>query len=226
MLSPELARRRTHSQSGPVESDRPGAPLLLCLWRRLFSSRLRSVSQPPPSLRRWNHLARTCLLSGVKVQSSKLDEAMAAHGTKVSGTIFTVMFWFSVSIQPILYSYFRSSCSWRVRIGKTLSFFFGGGGWRPDHKLWPPVFLNSVALALKGIEYEYKPVHLLQDGGQQVRMHQLSYRQSGHGLTTFFIKDHTCAECANHLHVLHWLQLDAICPGCSKGYASHCGCYL
>ena len=25
-----------------------------------------------------------------------------------------------------------------------------------------------VALALKGIDYDYKPVHLLQDGGQQV----------------------------------------------------------
>lgn len=25
-----------------------------------------------------------------------------------------------------------------------------------------------IALALKGIDYEYKPVHLLQDGGQQV----------------------------------------------------------
>ena len=27
-----------------------------------------------------------------------------------------------------------------------------------------------VALALKGIDYEYKSVHLLQDGGQQVRV--------------------------------------------------------
>ena len=39
----------------------------------------------------------------------------------------------------ILYSYFRSSASYRVRIG----------------------------LALKGIEYEYRPVHLLESGGQQ-----------------------------------------------------------
>lgn len=38
-----------------------------------------------------------------------------------------------------LYSYFRSSCSYRVRI----------------------------ALGLKGLDYEYVPVHLLQDGGQQ-----------------------------------------------------------
>ncbi|NXA50400.1 MAAI isomerase, partial [Nothocercus julius] len=40
---------------------------------------------------------------------------------------------------PILYSYFRSSCSWRVRI----------------------------ALALKGITYNQVPVNLLKDGGQQ-----------------------------------------------------------
>nr|KAF6484782.1 glutathione S-transferase zeta 1 [Rousettus aegyptiacus] len=41
--------------------------------------------------------------------------------------------------KPILYSYFRSSCSWRVRI----------------------------ALALKSIDYETIPVNLLKDGGQQ-----------------------------------------------------------
>ncbi|KAL8620001.1 hypothetical protein ACOMHN_015283 [Nucella lapillus] len=41
--------------------------------------------------------------------------------------------------KPVLYSYFRSSASWRVRI----------------------------ALALKGVEYDYKPVHLVKDGGEQ-----------------------------------------------------------
>nr|APH81356.1 GST zeta [Tigriopus kingsejongensis] len=41
--------------------------------------------------------------------------------------------------KPVLYSYFRSSCSWRVRI----------------------------VLALKDIEYEYRPVHLVKDGGEQ-----------------------------------------------------------
>ncbi|XP_073494228.1 maleylacetoacetate isomerase isoform X1 [Phyllobates terribilis] len=41
--------------------------------------------------------------------------------------------------KPLLFSYFRSSCSWRVRI----------------------------ALALKGIEYDLRPVNLIQDGGQQ-----------------------------------------------------------
>ena len=38
-----------------------------------------------------------------------------------------------------LYSYWRSSCSWRVRI----------------------------ALAHKGVEYEYAPVHLVREGGEQ-----------------------------------------------------------
>ncbi|XP_039509339.1 maleylacetoacetate isomerase isoform X1 [Pimephales promelas] len=43
-------------------------------------------------------------------------------------------------IKPVLYGYYRSSCSWRVRI----------------------------AFALKGIEYEQKPVNLIKDGGQQL----------------------------------------------------------
>ncbi|XP_067136464.1 maleylacetoacetate isomerase-like [Centruroides vittatus] len=44
-----------------------------------------------------------------------------------------------MSTKPILYSYYRSSCSWRVRI----------------------------ALALKGIDYEYKAVNIIKDGGEQ-----------------------------------------------------------
>ncbi|XP_035184261.1 maleylacetoacetate isomerase isoform X1 [Oxyura jamaicensis] len=46
----------------------------------------------------------------------------------------------SAAGKPILYGYFRSSCSWRVRI----------------------------ALALKGIAYDQVPVNLLKDGGQQL----------------------------------------------------------
>ncbi|XP_025912943.1 maleylacetoacetate isomerase isoform X4 [Apteryx rowi] len=46
----------------------------------------------------------------------------------------------AAAAKPILYSYFRSSCSWRVRI----------------------------ALALKGIAYDQVPVNLLKDGGQQL----------------------------------------------------------
>merc|ERR1711902_119695 len=41
--------------------------------------------------------------------------------------------------KPVLYSYFRSSCSWRVRI----------------------------ALAYKDIDYEYRAVHLVRNGGEQ-----------------------------------------------------------
>ncbi|XP_034381167.1 maleylacetoacetate isomerase isoform X2 [Cyclopterus lumpus] len=42
--------------------------------------------------------------------------------------------------KPVLHGYFRSSCSWRVRI----------------------------AFALKGIEYDHVPVNLIKDGGQQL----------------------------------------------------------
>ncbi|XP_005986591.1 maleylacetoacetate isomerase isoform X1 [Latimeria chalumnae] len=45
----------------------------------------------------------------------------------------------SLLLKPILYSYFRSSCSWRVRI----------------------------ALTLKGIEYDQAPINLIKDGGEQ-----------------------------------------------------------
>ncbi|KAM9293850.1 maleylacetoacetate isomerase [Gastrophryne carolinensis] len=44
-----------------------------------------------------------------------------------------------LSPQPLLFGYFRSSCTWRVRI----------------------------ALALKGIEYDLHAINLIQDGGQQ-----------------------------------------------------------
>ncbi|XP_034015407.1 maleylacetoacetate isomerase isoform X2 [Thalassophryne amazonica] len=42
--------------------------------------------------------------------------------------------------KPLLHGYFRSSCSWRIRI----------------------------AFALKGIEYDQVPVNLIKDGGQQL----------------------------------------------------------
>ncbi|XP_062973970.1 maleylacetoacetate isomerase isoform X2 [Elgaria multicarinata webbii] len=46
----------------------------------------------------------------------------------------------AASAKPVLYTYFRSSCSWRVRI----------------------------ALALKRIAYDQAPVNLVKDGGQQL----------------------------------------------------------
>uniref|UniRef100_A0A8C0FCJ3 Maleylacetoacetate isomerase n=1 Tax=Bubo bubo TaxID=30461 RepID=A0A8C0FCJ3_BUBBB len=63
----------------------------------------------------------------------------ALFSLKYSGVPATYLLYLSFSSQPILYSYFRSSCSWRVRI----------------------------ALALKGISYDLVPVNLLKDGGQQ-----------------------------------------------------------
>uniref|UniRef100_A0A3B4AAH0 Uncharacterized protein n=1 Tax=Periophthalmus magnuspinnatus TaxID=409849 RepID=A0A3B4AAH0_9GOBI len=50
---------------------------------------------------------------------------------------------------PVLHGYFRSSCSWRVRIGKLLTNMYFG-----------------LALC---IEYDQVPVNLIKDGGQQVR---------------------------------------------------------
>ncbi|XP_060790239.1 maleylacetoacetate isomerase isoform X2 [Neoarius graeffei] len=47
---------------------------------------------------------------------------------------------FACLTKPVLHGYFRSSCSWRVRI----------------------------AFALKGIEYDQVPVNLVKDGGQQL----------------------------------------------------------
>ncbi|KAM9842633.1 maleylacetoacetate isomerase isoform 2-T2 [Aulostomus maculatus] len=49
----------------------------------------------------------------------------------------------SKQTKPVLHGYFRSSCSWRVRI----------------------------AFALKGIEYDQVPVNLIKDGGQQLTEH-------------------------------------------------------
>ena len=45
-----------------------------------------------------------------------------------------------------LYSFWRSSASYRVRIG----------------------------LSLKGLKYEYRPIHLVKDGGQQFRAEYLT----------------------------------------------------
>ena len=47
----------------------------------------------------------------------------------------------ALRIKATLYSYWRSSCSWRVRI----------------------------ALALKEIEYDYEAIHLVKDGGEQLK---------------------------------------------------------
>mmetsp|Transcript_1143 Transcript_1143/g.1507 ORF Transcript_1143/g.1507 Transcript_1143/m.1507 type:complete len:96 (-) Transcript_1143:1021-1308(-) len=61
----------------------------------------------------------------------------------------------SDSAKPKLYSYWRSSCSWRVRL----------------------------ALELKDLEYEIIPVHLVKNGGEQKKRrlcHSKSYAASPH----------------------------------------------
>ncbi|XP_028395946.1 LOW QUALITY PROTEIN: maleylacetoacetate isomerase-like [Dendronephthya gigantea] len=75
--------------------------------------------------------------------------------------------------KPILYSYFRSSCSWRVRI----------------------------ALALKGIDYETNPVHLLKDGGQQFS-DEYSKLNPIHALPTLLIDNLTLTQSISILEYL------------------------
>ncbi|KAB0389918.1 hypothetical protein E2I00_018442, partial [Balaenoptera physalus] len=55
---------------------------------------------------------------------------------------------------PILYSYFRSSCSWRVRIV-----------W--SEAVTDCCLLSLLALALKNMDYEMITINLTKDGGQQ-----------------------------------------------------------
>lgn len=54
-------------------------------------------------------------------------------------------------MKPLLYSYWRSSCSYRARI----------------------------ALNLKGIDYDYRAVHLVKDGGEQLKDEYLSLNPKG-----------------------------------------------
>ena len=65
--------------------------------------------------------------------------------------------------KPVLYSYWRSSCSWRVRIGN-LQFIL----------LKFNNFHKNIALELKDVDYEYRAVHLVKDGGQQ---HKKEYKE-------------------------------------------------
>ncbi|XP_067941550.1 maleylacetoacetate isomerase-like [Watersipora subatra] len=67
--------------------------------------------------------------------------------------------------KPVLYSYFRSSASWRVRI----------------------------ALALKGIDYDYSAVHLVKDGGEQHKDEYRAMNPMGH-VPTLIIDGHTLTD--------------------------------
>jgi len=64
-----------------------------------------------------------------------------------------------------LYSYWRSSCSWRVRI----------------------------ALALKGVRYEYAAVHLVKDGGEQHKAQYAALNPS-RAVPTLVVDGHTIAQ--------------------------------
>ncbi len=69
------------------------------------------------------------------------------------------------SAKPILYNYWRSSASWRVRI----------------------------VLSMKGIDYEYVPVHLLKDGGEQNKEEYKRLNPMGR-VPALVIDGHTLAE--------------------------------
>ncbi|TMW63273.1 hypothetical protein Poli38472_002214 [Pythium oligandrum] len=74
---------------------------------------------------------------------------------------------------PVLYSYWRSSCSWRVRIG----------------------------LAWKGIEYANKPVHLLTDGGEHLK-EEFTKMNPNQRLPALIIDGHTLTQSAAILEYL------------------------
>ena len=67
--------------------------------------------------------------------------------------------------KPILYSYWRSSASWRVRF----------------------------VLAWKGIDYEYRAVHLLKDGGQHTHEDYKKLNPMGR-VPALVINGHTLGE--------------------------------
>ncbi|KAF6216570.1 hypothetical protein GE061_000913 [Apolygus lucorum] len=79
----------------------------------------------------------------------------------------------SVIGKPLLYSYWRSSCSWRVRI----------------------------ALNLKEIPYDIKPISLIKSGGEQ---HYNEYREINpmEHVPALQIDGHTLIESLNIMHYL------------------------
>lgn len=94
-----------------------------------------------------------------------------------------------MSSKPLLYSYYRSSCSWRVRI----------------------------ALALKGIDYEYKSVNLIKDGGEQ---HSDEYKKLNpqQQVPTLIIDDHTLTESVSIIEYLEEKNpLPALLPADAVG---------
>jgi len=72
---------------------------------------------------------------------------------------------FAMEQKPILYSYWRSSCSWRVRI----------------------------ALAVKNIDYEYKAINLVKNGGEQWGSEYERLNPS-HTVPTLVVDGHTIGQ--------------------------------
>lgn len=70
----------------------------------------------------------------------------------------------------VLHSYFRSSCSWRVRIGKILVIRV---------KCYSYHLHSSSVLNLKNVPFEYQTVHLLNDGGEQLKESYLKINPMG-----------------------------------------------
>ncbi|MBP9674701.1 MAG: maleylacetoacetate isomerase [Bacteriovoracaceae bacterium] len=93
--------------------------------------------------------------------------------------------------KPILYSYFRSSCSYRVRI----------------------------ALYLKEIDFEYRAVHLLKEGGEQKKETYLKHNPKGE--VPFFI--HEDFAVAQSMAILHYMdsvwQMPSLFPKDVKKYS-------
>lgn len=77
-----------------------------------------------------------------------------------------------------LYSYWRSSCSWRVRI----------------------------ALALKGVQYEYVPVHLIREGGEQNKPDYLTKNPMRTVPMLEFEEDGRLARLSQSLAIIEWLD--------------------
>uniref|UniRef100_A0AAQ4S0R5 maleylacetoacetate isomerase n=1 Tax=Gasterosteus aculeatus aculeatus TaxID=481459 RepID=A0AAQ4S0R5_GASAC len=70
--------------------------------------------------------------------------------------------------KPVLHGYFRSSCSWRVRIGESCTSIGLPACSLNAFTMLTKFALCTSAFALKGIEYDPVPVNLIQDGGQQL----------------------------------------------------------
>ncbi|CAG2067316.1 unnamed protein product, partial [Timema podura] len=128
----------------------------------------------------------------------------------------------SVSLfQPVLYSYWRSSCSWRVRIGECYN---TAPRITSLHALEPPVspvLIRNLklsccmlpALNLKEIPYDIKPVSLIKGGGEQ---HCNEYRDINpmEQVPALHIDGHTLVESVvwpnvlscSQLSIMHYLE--------------------